>query len=129
MRRSVARAGTKDRCKDSAFTLNGEGSYWRVLSKGIPSLTIFKTSIQEVPDIRTFKLGAFKDADLCSIDARRDETAARPPGLSLTTLSCIISRRLSRLHPEALACSLRASPWMPAAVLHYCAFQGTALSD
>ena len=129
MRRSVARAGTKDRCKDSAFTLNGEGSYWRVLSRGIPSLTIFKTSIQEVPDIRTFKLRAFKDADLCSIDARRDETAARPPGLSLRTLSCIISRRLSRLHPEALACSLRASPWMPAAVLHYCAFQGTALSD
>ena len=85
MRWSVVRVGTKDHCKDSAFTLNEKGSYWRVLNKGIPSLIIFKTSIQEVTYIQTFKLWTFKDANLCSINVWRGETAACP-GLSLMTL-------------------------------------------
>ena len=126
---AVVRAGTKDHCKDSAFTLNEEGSYWRVLSKGILSLLIFKTSTEEVPDIQTFKLRAFKDANPCSIDVQQLRLPLALWVCHWRPFSCIISCRLSCLHSEALACSFRASPWMPAAVLHYCTFQGTARSD
>ena len=48
------------------------------LNKGIPSLIIFKPSIQEVTYIQAFKLWTFKDANLCPINVWRGETAACP---------------------------------------------------
>ena len=78
--------------------------------------------------IQTFKLWTFKDANVCSITVRHEWAHSSPSVLLLTTL------QLYHLPPPSLrqavtllACSLDASPCMPAAVLNNCTFQGPLL--
>lgn len=58
------------------------------------------------------------------------ETAAYPPSpIANDRFSSTIFQVLSLLQSVALACSLDASPYMPALLLYYCTFQGTLLED
>lgn len=57
------------------------------------------------------------------------ETAACPPSPIANDHSPLPSSKSSLLQSVALACSLDASPYMPALLLYYCTFQGTLLED
>ena len=65
------------------------------------------------------------DSNVCSISVRCEWQALALRLLLLTVLQ--LSRTPPHLPPPLLACSLDASPWVPAVVLYYCTFQSTVL--
>ena len=70
----------------------------------------------------TFKLWNFKDANVCSIKIRRDWCCILP---SVSSCYQSFSSTISHLRslPQSvtlLACSLHASPWIPAVMLSFC---------
>ena len=77
----------------------------------------------------TFKLWNLKDANVCSIKIRRDWCCILPSVSSCWwSFSSAIShlRSLSQV-VTLLACSLHASPWIPAVMLSYCILKGIVL--
>ena len=81
--------------------------------------------IQEVLYIRTFRFWTLKDVNVCSTNIRHEWNCSLP-SLSYCwwSFSSAISHLLSLLQSVTLlACSLGASPCVPAVVLHYCTSQ------
>ena len=92
------------------------------------SPAVFPNFVQEVPYKGTFKLRTFKDANMHSINVKREWNHGLPSISSCwISFSFPISHLLSPLQSATLlACSLHASPCMPAllywttVLLRYC---------
>ena len=79
---------------------------------------------QEVLCTGTFKLRTFKDANMCPVNVRRGP-AAGPPSAAAGHRSALPSPTSPPLLQSVslLACSLDASPGMPAVILYHSTFQ------
>ena len=87
--------------------------------------------IQEVPYIRTFRFWTLKDVNVCSTNIRHEWNCSLP-SLSYCwwSFSSAISHLLSLLQwVTLLACSLDASPCVPAIVPYYCTFKVLHFKD